>query len=164
MSEPDAAPDNSSKALREYCRGRGITAKTAGQPVDDLIALARAEEDPRGFLDTFAPAEQGIGDSGLGISNPAADASPIPNPQSPIPSAPGLVNIALPVAAQPPFGYLERDLHVDVHFHDNATAIAFRRVWACLRDNHVLLAGGRHVESRGDVFRWVFEQVAEQLK
>lgn len=49
--------------------------------------------------------------------------------------------------------------HVDARF-TTGQATAARLLLECLKDKHVCLAGGRHVETTADTVRWLLEQVA----
>jgi hypothetical protein len=69
------------------------------------------------------------------------------------------VRIDVPIADTPQTGYRSRRFHVEVHL-GHKEAIAFRGIQAALDARHARLAGGRVVQSKADVVRWMFEQIA----
>ena len=149
------------KQLRAAIKRLGITKEGAGQPIDSLLARARVDEDPLGFLATFASGE------------PAKEKEPPPDENAKVDEPPPAedakvpldclfdsVEIHVPIAPVEPGTYVGRNFHVDVHLDDEQAA-AFRGLQNALDAGGQKLSNGRRVDSRGNVIRWIVEQIVE---
>lgn len=170
--------DTSVNALRKYCRELGITAATTGRSIDQLIAQARASDDPRAWLAALSDAPPGEETEPPAVTEvvklpaeekPAAAAATQhrtdwSDRSDPSDELINLVALSVPVSDDEPEGYLEREMHLDVRLGREASG-AFRRLQRALNLTDARLSNGRHVgNSRADVIRWVFERLATTLE
>jgi len=140
------------RELRAEIERLGITEETCEMPIDDLIAHARIADDPFAYLAAFADQESGVRGQ---QSNPQ---SPIPNP-----SPESLtISVDLPLIAGEVIGYIPHCFHVDCRLGAREGE-AFVRLQRALAAEHAQLDTGKHVESRGDVLRWLLARVAEKM-
>lgn len=77
------------------------------------------------------------------------------------PSGPPVVIVEVSVAPEVGSGYLPA--HVDFQVRRLSRRRTLRRMLDGLRGSHALLTDGRHVETPCDAFRWVLDQVSEQI-
>lgn len=150
------------KELRDYCKHLGITAKSAGKPLKQLLEDAEANDDPKAFLELYAP---------VGAAEQIQKETPDPPAEKKIakPSSPTVkckdISVTMPCVVSIPNGVYTPDaMHLDVHLRKQATARAFKRVWMALLQQHAKLSNGRPVYSAANVVEWLVEQIAEEME
>jgi hypothetical protein len=69
------------------------------------------------------------------------------------------VLVEIPLAPPRAVGYCPRRFHLEVHLGARE-AETFRGIQTALDESHARLKSGKVVQSRADVCRWLFEQIA----
>lgn len=77
---------------------------------------------------------------------------------APTPAQQTVAVLSIPLSPRPAAGYCPRRFHLEVHLGPRE-ADAFRALQNALDEHHARLRGGKVVQSRADVCRWLFEQI-----
>ena len=173
------------RELRTLARDLGITAKSAGMAIDELVEQARGQDDPAAFLRTFAPAPTAEpteyadppetpaatvapAEATPGTDEPSGDSAEIVEPAGPLAAGD---SVAAPPGDQPTV----EDVTVQVPFSVTAPAraartvelrlagpqaVALARVRAALVAGGERLARGKVVRTPADALAWLLEQIA----
>jgi hypothetical protein len=155
------------KELHNLCETLGIRA-IAGKPLSKLIEEALASDDPRGYLELYAPGPIETEEGQNETKQAAAETIPAVNETNP--PRPATTHIVLASLKVP---YLRRadettnaiqGLHLDVQLRNQKTARAFRAFHAGLLKDAAKLANGRYVESFANAVEWLIEQLAGETE
>jgi hypothetical protein len=160
------------KELHDYCQKKGITAKTAGVPLNKLIESAHASDDPKGFLDLYSP----------GLATEVTDVTPDP-PSNGESKEKRTVRVAhtsvqsgvleavvrLPYLEKiPPQTYVPdgmRDqIHIEFKLYLPEQIRGFERLWLAAKSENKKLANGRPVFSAASFGQWIFEQIIGEME
>ena len=156
------------KELHDYCQRLGITAKTAGKSLNKLIEEAHASDDPKAFLDLYAPSISSAGEATAVEEEPPAEALAAPAPAA-VATAEAESNsltaiLEVPYVGEiPPGVYVPDSLHLEVRLRKPAIARAFKQLSVALLEKNVKLANGRPVYSSANVVEWLVEQLAAAM-
>jgi hypothetical protein len=147
------------KELRAEAQRLGITADSAGQPIDELLRAARDSEDPLGYLAIYAPSggaaageKQHESETDLIIDEPIGDVS------APIVLA-KITTLAINVPvidADMDHVYLRR--HIDARL-THRQAQNLRRLFLALDADGLRLDNKRPIVHAADAIRWLLEQL-----
>jgi len=142
------------KDLRAEVQRLGITADSAGCPIDELLRTARDNDDPLGFLAIHAPADR---------EAESAEYDPIGDVPAPLPEPPAVadVSVSVPLADfRDERCYISR--HVEVRL-SRQQGIALRRLQLALDARGERLAGGRRVIHAADALKWLLDQLCSSM-
>ncbi len=158
------------KELRTEAQRLGIKPDVGGNSIEELIRLARNQDDPMGWLAIHAPPAEPEPDNEQTPPAPPAEAAcelavdaenePIEDVPASPPAAPRLlptVEIVVPQAATDLTDcYIS--CHVDVRM-TRRQGVALRRLSLALDAQNVCLANGRRAITAADAVRWLLEQI-----
>jgi hypothetical protein len=162
------------KDLRAEAHRLGITAESAGCSIDELLRMARENDDPLGFLAIYAP--DGDIDDNTSVETAAAEKTPAeeveqdaeepigdvptPLPEPPSPEPPSVVSVSAPLSNADLNGcYIST--HADVHMsHEQGRTL--RRLHLALDAEGARLASGRRIITSADAVRWLLEQINQR--
>lgn len=145
------------KELRDRIQALGITAESAGCPIEELVERAEQNEYPMDYLAIHANSVlEGLRDRGEGLGEE----------EKPEPIAPLSVTLHVPLGPDvEPEGYVspcirDRGGHVDIQL-DRPQALTLARLFAGLDASDARLKNERRIQSQADVVRWLLEQIGE---
>jgi hypothetical protein len=168
-------PDKNSTVsnLRDLAKTLGVseTALRKYRKADGFPIEADNTYDPEAVLDFIATInesdEDDMADANVPETPDSSPANPQPLQNQP-PADDGVqwVTIQIPVAK--PCGYIASQTSFDApavqtRLRDAAQIRGLQHMHAGCRDAHVQLANGHHVDTRADLFRWLFAEVDKAL-
>ena len=145
------------KDLRAEAQRLGLTAESAGCPIEELLKTARDADDPLGYLTIYAPAP--IESKPPKPETPPAEEEPeIAEDVGAVPVLePMMATITVPLSPSALEGcYISN--HVDVRM-TIAQATVLRRLHLALDTSEARLANDRHIASTADAVRWLLEEI-----
>jgi len=161
------------RELRTEAQRLGIKPDVGGNSIEELIRLARNQDDPMGWLAIHAPRAEAEPDDEQNPPVPPAEAAcelavdaenePIEDVSASPPAAPRqlpTVEIVVPQADTDLTGRYVSN-HVDVNNMSWRQSVALKRLHLALDAQNAQLANGRRAVTAPDAVRWLLEQIGE---
>jgi len=153
------------RELRAEAQRLGITTKSAGGSIEELLREARENEDPLGYLAIHAPSGDVPSSQTVVDETPEADESePIGDVSAPIPESsvvepPVIRDVSLTVPlCDASFDRCYISTHTEVRL-SREQGITLRRLHFALDATGARLSNNRRVIHLADAIKWMIEQV-----